>query len=100
MDVFLFPLVNVTLFPKTTKPLNIFEPRYLEMVRDAVSTNTPIALGFIEDPTLVYQVKPGEKVSFVRDVVGYGQPQIVEERSNGTLLIFLQGVGKMRCHKE
>lgn len=96
MDVFLFPLVNVTLFPKTTKPLNIFEQRYIEMVRDSVATQTPVAIGFIEDPTKVYNVKPGEKVDFVREVVGYGIPQIVEERSNGTLLVFIQGQGKAR----
>ena len=96
MDVFLFPLVNVTLFPKTTKPLNIFENRYIEMVRDSVSTQTPVAIGFIEDPSKVYNVKPGERVEFVRDIVGFGIPQIMEERSNGTLLVFIQGQGKAR----
>lgn len=99
MDVFLFPLVNVTLFPKTTKPLNIFEARYIEMIRDSVSSQTPVAIGFIEDPSQVYNVKPGEKVEFVRDIVGYGIPQIVEERSNGTMLIFIQGQGKAKLGK-
>lgn len=96
MDVFLFPLVNVTLFPKTTKPLNIFETRYIEMVRDSISTQTPVAIGFIEDPARVYNVKAGEKVDFVRQVVGYGIPQIIEERGNGTLLVFIQGIGKAK----
>lgn len=96
MDVFLFPLVNVTLFPKTTKPLNVFEPRYIQMVRDAITTKTPVALGFIEDPAQISNLSPGEKVPYVRDVVGYGQVQIIEERSNGTLLVFLQGEGKAR----
>ncbi len=96
MDVFLFPLVNVTLFPKTTKPLNIFETRYIEMIRDSISTKTPVAIGFIEDPSQVYSVRPGDKVEFVRDVVGFGTPQIIEERSNGTLLVFIQGQGKAR----
>lgn len=99
MEVFLFPLVNVSLFPKTTKPLNIFEPRYLEMVRRSIETGTPIAIGFIEDPTLVGPVKPGDKVSFVREVAGYGLAQIVEERTNGTLLIFLQGQGKIKLQE-
>lgn len=96
MEVFLFPLVNVTLFPRTTKPLNIFEPRYLEMVRKAADQGTPVALGFIEDPTQVAPVSPGEKVPFVRVIAGYGTVQIVEERVNGTLLVFLQGAGKCR----
>ncbi len=99
MKVFLFPLVNVTLFPKTTKPLNVFESRYLEMVRDAVATDTPVAIGFIEDPSLIGSVNPGEEVSFVRGVAGYGQVQIVEERANGTVLVFVQGKGKVRLGK-
>ncbi|KHD89633.1 MAG: ATP-dependent protease La [Bdellovibrio sp. ArHS] len=99
MEVFLFPLVNVTLFPRTTKPLNIFEPRYLSMIKEAVATQTPIALGFIEDPAKVASVRPGETVPFVRDIAGYGYAQIVEERLNGTLLIFLQGQGKLRLGK-
>lgn len=96
MDVFLFPLVNVTLFPRTTKPLNIFEHRYLEMVRASVETQTPVAVGFIEDPALVEPARAGQKVSFVREVAGYGSVQIVEERANGTLLVFVHGIGKCR----
>lgn len=96
MEVFLFPLVNVSLFPKTTKPLNIFEPRYLEMVKEAAKKKLPIAIGFIEDPTQVVPVKVGDEVPYVRGLAGYGYPQIVEERLNGTLLVFLQGEGKVR----
>lgn len=96
MDVYLFPLVNVTLFPKTTKPLNIFEARYLEMIRRSVQTQTPVALGFIEDPSLVRDLRPGDKVDFVRSIAGYGLPQILEERVNGTMLVFMTGQGKCR----
>lgn len=99
MEVFLFPLVNVTLFPRTTKPLNIFEPRYLSMIKEAAATHTPVALGYIEDPAKVTSVKPGEQVPFVRDIAGYGTVQIIEERLNGTLLVFLQGQGKVRLGK-
>lgn len=96
MDVLLFPLVNVTLFPKTTKPLNVFEPRYIEMIRKAIETNTPVALGFIEDPSLVTPAVNGQPLTFVRKTAGYGMAQIVETRTNGTLLVFIQGLGK--CH--
>lgn len=96
MEVFLFPLVNVTLFPSTTKPLHVFEPRYLEMVHQSIESSKPIAIGYIEDPTQVVNVQAGETVPFVREVVGYGHPQIVEERINGSLLIFLRGQGKAR----
>lgn len=96
MEVFLFPLINATLFPQTTKPLNVFEARYLAMVKEAIQTQTPIAVGFIEDPAKVAPVVPGKKVSFVRELAGYGYAQIVEERLNGSLLIFLKGQGKLR----
>ncbi|MBK9322284.1 MAG: LON peptidase substrate-binding domain-containing protein [Bdellovibrionaceae bacterium] len=99
MEVFLFPLVNVSLFPKTTKPLNIFEPRYLEMVKIAAEKKSPIAIGFIEDASQVGPVMIGETVPYVRPVAGYGFVQIVEERLNGTLLVFLQGVGKVNLGK-
>ncbi|HEY8271792.1 MAG TPA: LON peptidase substrate-binding domain-containing protein [Pseudobdellovibrionaceae bacterium] len=99
MEVFLFPLVNVSLFPKTTKPLNIFEPRYLEMVRVAAEKKLPIAVGFIEDALQVGAVKAGDRIPYVRPVAGFGYPQIVEERLNGTVLIFLQGAGKVRLGK-
>jgi len=99
MEVFVFPLVNVTLFPRTTKPLNIFEPRYLTMIKDAIAAKSPIALAYIEDPSKVAPVRPGDAIPFVREIAGYGYAQIVEERVNGTLLVFLQGQGKLRLGK-
>jgi len=34
-----FPLSNFIIFPHTTVPLNIFEPRYIEMINDSMKTN-------------------------------------------------------------
>lgn len=96
MELFLFPLVNVALFPKTTKPLNIFESRYLQMVKDAVKYDKYVAIGNVEDPLKIAEVHPGELVNFVNPIVGYGKVQIVEEKSNGYLLIFLYGQGKAK----
>jgi ATP-dependent Lon protease len=96
MQIFLFPLINVTLFSHTTKPLNIFEARYLQMIHRSIETQTPIAIGYVEDPQTVTAVRPGEKVPFVREIAGYGYPQIVEERLNGTLLVFIKGQGKLK----
>lgn len=99
MEVFLFPLVNATLFPQTTKSLTIFEPRYLAMIKDSIQNQVPIAVGFIEDTSKIGHVHPGDSVSFVRPIAGYGFAQIVEERLNGSLLIFLRGQGKLRLGK-
>ena len=39
-----FPLSNFIIFPQTTVPLNIFEPRYVEMIQDSMKTNKMIGL--------------------------------------------------------
>jgi Lon protease-like protein len=39
-----FPLSNFIIFPDTTVPLNIFEPRYVEMINDSMKTNKLIGL--------------------------------------------------------
>ena len=40
----LFPLPNVVLFPGTTLPLHIFEPRYRKMVADALASHRTIGM--------------------------------------------------------
>lgn len=96
MNVAVFPLVNVCLFPGTTKPLNIFEPRYLQMMRDSVASGQLVALGFIENIENVRPHKTGEKLSYVREIAGFGKPTIVQERLNGTLLVFMHAQGKVK----
>ncbi len=96
MNVAVFPLVNVCLFPGTTKPLNIFEPRYLQMMRDSVANGQHVALGFIENIENVKPHKSGENLSYVRHIAGIGKPRIIQERLNGTLLVFMQAVGKVK----
>ena len=40
----IFPLSNFIIFPNTTVPLNIFEPRYLDMVNDCMKSNKLIGM--------------------------------------------------------
>ena len=40
----IFPLSNFIIFPKTTVPLNIFEPRYIEMINDSMKSNKLIGM--------------------------------------------------------
>src|SRR5207253_1884878 len=40
----LFPLPNVVLFPNVFLPLHIFEPRYREMVADAIASDRMIGI--------------------------------------------------------
>ncbi len=82
---YLFPLTNVSLFPRTTKPLNIFEPRYLKMVKESISLGTPIAICFMPEGSTEF-----------RPVAGFAVPQVIETRLDGTMLIFMSGQGKVR----
>ena len=40
----IFPLSNFIIFPKTSVPLNIFEPRYIDMVNDSMKSNKLIGM--------------------------------------------------------
>jgi len=39
-----FPLSNFIVFPKTTVPLNIFEPRYVDMINDSMKSDKLIGM--------------------------------------------------------
>lgn len=86
---YVFPLTNLNLFPRTTKPLNIFEPRYIDMVNKSIESGTPIALCFVP-----------EGAEEIRPVAGYALPQVVEQRPDGTMLVFMSGQGKVRLDLE
>jgi Lon protease-like protein len=45
-----FPLSNFIIFPKTTVPLNIFEPRYIDLFNESMRTNKLV--GMIQPKTL------------------------------------------------
>ena len=39
-----FPLSNFIVFPQTTVPLNIFEPRYIDMINDSMKSDKLIGM--------------------------------------------------------
>ncbi|EQD54408.1 Lon family ATP-dependent protease, partial [mine drainage metagenome] len=45
----LFPLPNVVLFPKTLRPLHIFEPRYRAMIAQSIAGDRLIGMMFLKD---------------------------------------------------
>ena len=44
----IFPLPNVVFFPRTVLPLHIFEPRYRQMVADALEGNRQIGMALLQ----------------------------------------------------
>lgn len=83
MKIFIFPLGESVLHPGTSKPLHIFEPRYLKMTEDALASGTPMALSFSDG-------------AVAGSVVGFGAVDLLERRPEGTLLIRVAGEGKAR----
>ena len=39
-----FPLSDFIIFPKTSVPLNIFEPRYIDMINDSMKSDKMIGI--------------------------------------------------------
>lgn len=69
----LFPLPNAVLLPGATLPLHIHEPRYRQLVSDAVDDNALMAMAFLlpgYEPyyhTLVARIDPIVCVGLIRD---------------------------------
>ena len=81
-----FPLSNFIIFPKTTVPLNIFEPRYIDMVNDSMKTNKFIGM---------IQPKKNNKQNFSPDLheIGcLGKITSFTETEDGRYLIELKGI--------
>ena len=84
----IFPLSNFIIFPNTTVPLNIFEPRYIQMVKDTLATNHRLIVMTLPLPeksngSEIYKLAcAGKLISF-------------EETLDGRFLISLSGI--MRC---
>ena len=81
-----FPLSNFIIFPRTTVPLNIFEPRYIDMINDSMKSNKFI--GMIQPKNL----KESQIVPELYDVGCMGKITSFKENDSGQFLIELKGV--------
>jgi Lon protease-like protein len=88
-----FPLSNFILFPKTSVPLNIFEPRYLAMIDDSMETNKMIGL-----------IQPKKNninaIDDLYDVGCLGKITNFKNTSDGRYLIDLNGLTRFKIIKE
>ena len=89
----IFPLSNFIMFPGTTVPLNVFEPRYLQMVNDSMKEHRIIGMiqpkksGMLKKPDLYEIGCIGKITSF-------------NETEDGRILIILNGVCRFKVSKE
>ena len=92
----IFPLPNVVLFPTVFLPLHVFEPRYRDMVRDALAGDRIIGITLL---------KPGYESDYegrppVYDIGCAGLVTHSERLADGRYDIVLRGLGRFRLHGE
>ncbi len=89
-----FPLSNFIIFPKTSVPLNIFEPRYIDMVNDSMKTNKFI--GMIQPKGLVHE---NNNIK-LHDIGCLGKIANFKETEDGRYLIELKGIIRFKLVNE
>ena len=93
-----FPLSGVILLPRSSLPLNVFEPRYLAMVDDALAGNRII--GIVQpEPGSNPDVPLGNTVA-LRDVGTFGRITAFSETDDGRCLITLAGIARFDLGEE
>ena len=90
----IFPLSNFIIFPKTTVPLNIFEPRYIDMINDSMSSNKLI--GMIQPKNS----KEDKTIPQLYDIGCMGKITNFKENENGQFLIELEGIIRFQIVNE
>ena len=87
-----FPLSNFIIFPNTSVPLIIFEPRYIEMINDSMKTNRIIGM-----------IQPKEKKKTIPELYSVGCAGKItsfNETNDGRYLIVLNGINRFKILKE
>jgi len=89
-----FPLSNFIIFPKTTVPLNIFEPRYIDMINDSMKSNKMI--GIIQPKNS----NNDQIIPELHEVGCLGKITSFRETEDGRYLIELKGLIRFKVIKE
>jgi uncharacterized protein len=87
----IFPLPNVVLFPNVFLPLHIFEPRYRQMVSDALGGERMIGMVLLQPGS-----DADDRVPPVYDIGCAGLITHVERLSDGRYNIVLRGLERFR----
>jgi len=88
----IFPLSNFIFFPQTTVPLNVFEPRYIQMVDDAMKGDRIIGM--------VQPKKPNQTIPILYNVGCAGKIISFNETEDGRYLIVLDGISRFKILEE
>ena len=88
----IFPLSNFIMFPNTSVPLNIFEPRYIEMINDSMKTNRIIGM--------VQPKNQKKNIPELYSVGCAGKITSFNETDDGRYLIVINGICRFKILKE
>jgi len=90
----IFPLSNFIIFPRTTVPLNIFEPRYIDMINDSMKSNKFI--GMIQPKKIIDESTP----PLLHKIGCLGKITSFKETEDGKYMIELKGLIRFNVIKE
>ena len=88
----IFPLSNFIFFPQTSVPLNVFEPRYIQMVDDAMKGDRIIGM--------VQPKKSNQTIPILYNVGCAGKIISFNETEDGRYLIVLDGISRFKILEE
>jgi len=96
-----FPLPSTVLFPEQQLPLHIFEPRYRQMVRDALETSPYLVVALIEgdpaaEPTRFSRVATSGKIA-AHQRLSDGRFNILVE---GTVRVAIEQIDSTRLYRQ
>jgi len=90
----IFPLSDFIIFPKTTVPLNIFEPRYIDMINDSMKSNKLI--GIVQPKKIINDLTP----PILHNIGCLGKISSFKETEDGRFLIELKGLIRFKIINE
>src|SRR6266853_4110811 len=89
-EVPVMTLPNATLFPQALLPLYIFEPRYRQMLVDALHSNLMFS---------VAMQRPGSKRESPSPIAGLGLIRVSVGHRDGTSHLILQGIARVELEQ-
>ena len=90
----IFPLSDFIIFPKTTVPLNIFEPRYIDMINDSMKSHKLI--GMVQPKKTINDLTP----PILHNIGCLGKISSFKETEDGRFLIELKGLIRFKITNE
>ncbi len=91
-----FPLSNFIIFPKTSVPLNIFEPRYIDMINDSMKSNKLV--GMIQPKDLKETIK--DYTPQLHEIGCMGKITSFKETDDSRFIIELKGIIRFKIVNE